>query len=581
MAYSKKTIEQVGELVKSGADSADIEKETGIPPRTQRTWRRKYGWKAKQLSQWEKVLNRLSVEIHSLLDKKKWKKDEYKRFDALCEQFDNFRARQEAFEIKKLKLFERVAEDNQGIRKRKTKRNNFEGFDLKAVTPPPLFKYQRTFMDDKSLWRFVLKSRQIGFSYVVAWEAFWDALHDGKNKIFISASKNQVGVIRNYIKKFSKEVFGVDLVGKDEITITIPDGRQVTFYFLSTNSRTTQSYNGDLYIDEICWIHNIEDILDTALAMASHQDRRATFFSTPSTKTHPTYRIWAGLNAQGKKIKDEISRTKINLFDAIKQGCTLFKPIETLKQMYTPRQFAFLFLCEWIDTAGSIFKMEDLAKCYYREKYIDQEGKKTWEEKKLPKYKPEGNLIYAGYDPNGGGEDGDNASLGIGENRGDRLRIIDHQSFNNASIDWQAAAIKRAVIKYKVNFLAIDTTGVGLSIWNKLKDLPKEVSWKLEIKKINYTWEMKQKLVLDVEQTVSKRILEFDYEDQEIINAFLAIKTASTRSGGKTTFVADRKAKIGHADLFWAIAHLVSFYPLEGSLTKRAPLPGSTMSKSA
>ena len=581
MAYNQTIIDRVGEMVQAGVESSEIEKETGVNARTQRTWKRKFKWESSDLPPWDKVFNKLSVEIDTLLNKKQWNKNDHARFDTLSNQFDKFRARQEAFEIKKLKLFENNDDGTPKKRKRKGKRNTLEGFKLDEFKLPVMFQYQRVFMDDKALFRFVLKSRQIGFSYVVAREAFWDALHDGKNKIFISASKNQVGVIRKYITTFSKEVFNVELVGKDEMTITIPDGRQVTFYFLSTNSRTTQSYNGDLYIDEICWIHNVEDILDTAMAMTSHKGRRVTFFSTPSTKTHPAYRIWAGLNAQGKKIKGNISRTRITLFEALKQGCTLFKPVEELRQMYTPRQFAFLFLCEWIDTAGSIFKMADLAKCYFREKYTDETVKETWEETKLPKYKPVGNLIYGGYDPNGGGEDGDNASLAVGENRGERLRIIDHQSFNNQSIDWQAAAVKRAVKKYKINFLAIDTTGVGMSIWNKLKDLPQELNWKLVIKKINYTWEIKQNLVLDVEQLVAKQILEFDYEDTEIVNAFLAIKTASTRSGGRTTFVADRSAKIGHADLFWAITHLASFYPLKGSLNNRAPMPGSALSKSA
>lgn len=44
MAYSEELIRQVGTLFKQGVDPADIEKQTGVASRTQRTWRRKYDW---------------------------------------------------------------------------------------------------------------------------------------------------------------------------------------------------------------------------------------------------------------------------------------------------------------------------------------------------------------------------------------------------------------------------------------------------------------------------------------------------------------------------------------------------------
>jgi uncharacterized protein YjcR len=578
MTYQNDVRDEAKTLYESGQTVEEIQKKLKVPVplRTIRAWRKKDKWEEPDRNGWGLVMTRLARDVTQLMDKEKWTEDEEKRFNILTDKLEQFRIRQEAFDIKQRKIFEG---DFSGKKKR-GKKNDFTGIDLNALKTPDFFAYQLKFLDMKEEVRFVLKSRQIGFSYVIAWEGLITGLKTGINQIFISASKNQVGTIRKYIKQFAREFFGVDLTGKDEITVITPDEKEVTFYFLSTNSNTTQGYNGDLYIDEFCWIPKVNDILDTAKAMSSHLNRRITYISTPSVKTHPGYLIWKGLDEKGKKLKDKIGRMKITLKQAIKQGCTLFKPIKELREIFTPRQFKFLYECKWIDNAGSIFKMEDLEVCAYKEKYKNDDGHYAWEPVDLPEYKDEGFENYLGYDPNGGGEDGDNASCAVGSNRIDKLRIIDHKSFNNASVDWQAGQIKRMVVEYRVKNIGIDTTGVGLSIWNKVKDIQQDprITWRINVVPINYTWEMKQKLVLDLEQIVSRKILEFSASDQELINAFLAIKTTATKSGGKTTFVADRKSSIGHADLFWAVSHLASFFPLKDSLFNQAPLPGGAMS---
>ncbi|WP_446668857.1 terminase large subunit domain-containing protein, partial [Klebsiella pneumoniae] len=80
--------------------------------------------------------------------------------------------------------------------------------------------------------RNVLKSRQIGATYYFAREALMDALITGRNQIFLSASKAQAHVFKQYIIEFAKEV-DVELKGDPMV---LPNG--ATLYFLGTNART-------------------------------------------------------------------------------------------------------------------------------------------------------------------------------------------------------------------------------------------------------------------------------------------------------------------------------------------------------
>jgi hypothetical protein len=69
--------------------------------------------------------------------------------------------------------------------------------------------------------RNLLKSRQIGATYYFAREALIDALTTGRNQIFLSASKAQAHVFKQYIIEFAKEV-DVELKGDPMVLRTAP-----------------------------------------------------------------------------------------------------------------------------------------------------------------------------------------------------------------------------------------------------------------------------------------------------------------------------------------------------------------------
>jgi uncharacterized protein YjcR len=62
-------------------------------------------------------------------------------------------------------------------------------------------------------------------------EALVDAVKTGRNQIFLSASKAQAHIFKEYIKGFAGSC-GVELVGDP---IVLPDNNQATLSFLGTN----------------------------------------------------------------------------------------------------------------------------------------------------------------------------------------------------------------------------------------------------------------------------------------------------------------------------------------------------------
>lgn len=462
---------------------------------------------------------------------------------------------------------------------RRKKNNDFTGVDINSIDPflqdfPDLAlkQYQIDFLTDPARRRFCLKSRQIGFTFAIAWEILYDGLKTGKNKICISASKKQCGVIRKYIQKFAKKVFGITLKGVDEMEITMPNGIDTfEIVYLSTNSVTSQSFNGDIYFDEFCWIPKLGDILDTALAMATHKKYRQTFFSTPSIKTHESYLWWAGVDEMGNPKDYRISRHKITAKDAIEKGCDFFE-LEDIKADYTERQYSFLFDCEWIDNEASYFKWNTLEKCYYRE--TQEDGKIFYA--KPPGYSRE-NPVYVGLDPNGGSTGGDAVGLVAYEvvtvDKKQKLRPIYTKILRNQSIKSVAEYTIRVINRFNASYFSYDVSGCGVGfqeVFNLKKD---KIEHNVKIEPICYDINSKRDLVLHMELLLENQSIEIDQGDKLFIDSFLSIQTSKTRTG-KVTFVAKQEKKKkyagnNHAELFWAACHAATRFKVQGSRVKK------------
>lgn len=453
--------------------------------------------------------------------------------------------------------------------KRKPVRNTFTDAQVerfRQLFRDRQFDYQRKWFDAGLAHRIrdILKSRQIGATYFFSSEALDDALSTGRNQIFLSASKAQAYVFRQYIIDAGREV-DVDLTGDP---IVLPNA--AALYFLGTNARTAQSYHGNLYVDEYFWIPRFLELRKVASGMAMHKKWRQTYFSTPSSLTHEAYQFWCGsLFNRGRKKEDRVTvpvdydslrdglacadgqwRQIVTVMDAVAAGCDLFD-VDQLRMEYSPDEWANLLMCQFIDDTASVFSFDEMNACMV-------DSWETWDDFKPHTLRPIGNAeVWIGYDPALEGDGAAVVAIAAPDKPGGKFRMLERHNFRTMDFTAQAARIKELTMRYRVTYIGIDTTGLGLAVFPMVQQFFPAAT------RIDYSPEMKYRLVLKGKDVVSKGRLEYDAGWTDVTQAFMSIRREMTKSGNQSTFKSRRTDEAGHADVAWATLHALLHEPIE------------------
>ncbi len=570
---------QARSLYWRGWGVTQIAEELGLKRPTVEAWKQRRKWdEAPSLS---KIEDALECRLNTLIAKDAKTGGDFKEIDLLMRAVVAG-ARVRRFEAPgghEGDLNEKVANRNAGERKGPKPKNHFtteQVEQLEQLFHDELFGYQDDWWGAKDQrTRMILKSRQIGATWYFAREALLDALRGGGNQIFLSASKNQAHIFRNYIVQFAARV-GIKLQG-DPIVLTadtIPQGEPAAeLIFLGTNARTAQGYHGNFYFDEFFWTYGFEELNKVASAMAMHKRWRRTYFSTPSTIAHQAHPYWTGerRNRRVKKAdrieidvsharlqagvlcEDQIWRQIVTIEDAAARGCDLFN-IDELRIEYAPDEFANLLMCGFVDDSLSAFKFNELQRC-------GVDAMVDWPDVDMLAKRPVGNReVWAGYDPQES-VDGDNAALVIAlppEGPAGKFRLLERHQIKG---DFQAQAefVKARLARYNCTYLGIDKKGVGAAVYQLLRDAKVR-----GVVAIEYSLEVKTGLVMKAQHSFARQRIEYDRGWIDLQSAFLSIKKALTQSGKSVTFKASRSESVGHADLAWAAMHIFINEPLDG-----------------
>lgn len=530
----------------------------------------------KQRDQWEETapLNRvestLEARLIQLYAKPNLTPHDFKVADFLARQMERFaRINRYGQTGNEVDLNPNVANRNKGDRKKPTK--NFfsdEAIEkLEEIFFAESFEYQlrwhRAGLEHRI--RDILKSRQIGATFYFSREALLHALKTGHNQIFLSASKTQAYVFREYIIQFSRRV-DVDLTG-DPIVIGNNGAKLI---FLGTNSNTAQSHNGDLYVDEIFWIPNFQKLRKVSSGMASQSHLRSTYFSTPSTLAHGAYPFWSGelfnrgrasaservdidishdALAAGVACPDGQWRQIVTIEDALAGGCTLFN-LEQLKRENSVDDFRNLFMCEFVDDKASVFPFEDLQRCMV-------DSLEEWEDFAPFADNPFGSRpVWVGYDPSHSGDSAGCVVLAPPVVAGGKFRILERHQWKGMDFATQAESIRQLTEKYNVEYIGIDATGLGIGVFQLVR------SFYPAARDIRYTPEMKTAMVLKAKDVIRRGCLEYDVSATDITTSFMAIRKTMTSSGRSATYEASRTEEASHADVAWATMHALLNEPL-------------------
>ncbi|MES1716759.1 terminase ATPase subunit family protein [Escherichia coli] len=489
---------------------------------TVQSWKQRDGWD--NVAPISRVEMSLEARLTQLIIKPQKTGGDFKEIDLLGRQIERLaRVNRYSQTGNEADLNPNVANRNKGGR-RKPKKNFFSDESIEKLEQiffEQSFDYQlhwyRAGLEHRI--RDILKSRQIGATFYFSREALLRALKTGHNQIFLSASKTQAYVFREYIIAFARLV-DVDLTG-DPIVLGNNGAKLI---FLGTNSNTAQSHNGDLYVDEIFWIPNFQVLRKVASGMASQSHLRSTYFSTPSTLAHDAYPFWSGeLFNRGRasaaeRVEIDVShnalaggllcadgqwRQIVTIEDALKGGCTLFD-IEQLKRENSADDFKNLFMCEFVDDKASVFPFEELQRCMV-------DTLEEWED-------------YAPFAA-------------------------------------QAESIRKLTEKYNVEYIGIDATGLGVGVFQLVR------SFYPAARDIRYTPEMKTAMVLKAKDVIRRGCLEYDVSATDITSSFMAIRKTMTSSGRSATYEASRSEEASHADLAWATMHALLNEPLTAGIS--------------
>lgn len=541
----------------------------GLPRTTVNEWKDAEKWD--EATPLERVEGTLEARMVQLIVKNQKSSGDFKEIDLLGRQMERT-ARVRKFEIsgKQGDLNPNLAKRNEGPKKR-PERNHFtedQEAKLSEAFRDSLFDYQKVWLRNSYLrTRMILKSRQIGATWYFAREALEDALKTGRNQIFLSASKAQAHVFKNYIKAFANDAADVELSGDP---IILSNGAELTF--LGTNARTAQGFHGNFYFDEFFWVHGFTELQKVASGMALHKQWRKTYFSTPSTVQHEAYEMWTGERHNKRRRKedriqldvsherlaggftgeDKIWRQICTILDAQRGGCDLFD-IDELRFEYSEDEFANLLMCQFVDDTQSVFPLSALQKGMV-------DAWEIWRD--FSPFAPRPYAwapVWVGVDPS---KTGDNAAVVVIApplQPGGKFRILEKHSFAKLSFEQQAEKIRQITQRYNVTYIGIDSTGgYGAAVAELVK------AFFPALTELNYSLDLKTRMVLKAQSVIDKGRLEFDAGWTDLAHSFMAIRRGLTASGRNVTYLAGRTEATGHADLAWAVMHVLDHEPLEG-----------------
>lgn len=180
---------------------AEVAQAVGVAVRTVQQWISKFDWKAMRDDAPVELMLRQRIAYLLWLDQKH--DEQLKELEMLLAQK---RKRDEA-ESRPHRPASSHSEGNQRGRKPNKVKNDVSHITrtvLDEFREKTFFEYQKEIHAHKcnpelNEFRFYLKSRQIGLTYYFAYEAFEDAVLNGDNQVFLSASRKQSEIFKNYI----------------------------------------------------------------------------------------------------------------------------------------------------------------------------------------------------------------------------------------------------------------------------------------------------------------------------------------------------------------------------------------------
>jgi phage FluMu gp28-like protein len=421
--------------------------------------------------------------------------------------------------------------------------------------PIRLEPYQRGFLEDRSRFRWITKSRQVGFSFTVALEALARAhLRDSYTAVFVSYN------LSDAIEKclIARQVYETLPLGvqkrlvtdaKTELAFESNGPTKRISRIISVPSKAPRGKRGDCVLDELAHIVEDREVYrgSTALILRSHG--QLTGCSTPLGRRGV---FWEIANQELRKYPHHhrmiVPWWLSHAFCTDPRGATAaaqtLAPDELVARYGTPaiaEQFESLaledfeqeFCAKFVDESYSWFPYELILPC------TSDDVRLVREPSALPT--PRGRFV-AGFDV---GRTRDRSELAVFEEIEGRFICRLLRSFDGVPFSEQELELQGLLNTVPIARLSIDRSGIGMNLAENLaRDYP-------NVLPEDFTNNTKERWATDLKILLQHRDIMLP-RDRELVSQFHSIRRRVLPSG-KVSFDAERTGK-GHADRFWAVA---------------------------
>jgi len=422
--------------------------------------------------------------------------------------------------------------------------------------PIDLERYQVAYLNSRARFRWITKSRQVGYSFVFALEALARChLRDGHTTIFVSYNledaKEKILTARQVFEELPLQ-WQKKLVVDSKTELAFESnaaGRRVS-RILSVPSKPPRGKKGDIILDELAHYVNDREVYtgSTALILRSHG--QLTGASTPLGRRGIFWEIASEeLRKYPHHTRDDVPWWRCRFFcndvRAAEREAPTLPTEERVRRFGRPgiveqldslplEDFQQEFEALFVDESYSFYPYELILPCTTDDLPLAEDfGDIPY---------PDGRLL-AGFDV---GRTHDRSELALFEERGTQLTCRLLRTYNQVPFAEQEGDLRRLLETLPVARLSIDRSGIGMNLAENLaRDYPQVVPE-------SFTNETKERWATDFKIALQHRNVVLP-RDRELVGQVHSIKKRVLPSG-KLSFDAERTSRAGHADRFWAIA---------------------------
>jgi phage FluMu gp28-like protein len=431
-----------------------------------------------------------------------------------------------------------------------------ESFLRHGGQPLRLEPYQRAFLRDRSKYRWVIKARQVGYSFLFAAEALVRC-HTHRNFTAILVSYNlqdaveKIKVARDLYEEMDGP-FRKRLVNdsKTELVFeSLSSGRRGRSRIVSVPSKAPRGKHGTVYLDELAHYQDAKGVYSGTTATIMRSGGQLTAASTPLGRRGVFWEVasrdggrfghysrqfvpwWAcGFFANDPR-SAVVHAPTLSTEERVRRFGTsvLRAQLESLERL----QFQQELECSFISERGSFYPYDLVLGCMSDDVVLAED----WTD--VPK--PEGRLV-AGFDV---GRMRDRSELALFEQRDDRLVCRALRTFDQMPFASQEAELRRLLDVLPIARLSLDAGGIGMHLAENLcRDYPQVVPE-------TFSTESKERWATDLKIALQRKDVDLPL-DRELLAQIHSVERRQNASG-RLSFDAPSGAQ-GHADRFWAIA---------------------------